>query len=86
LACVFTIGNQADVDVARMLEARVRTEPVGLPVLLNGHVGDELFRLKNCPLEMSRIRSRIPAPEGSESLFETFFTEESPRPYRVGTV
>ena len=45
---------------------------------------DELFRLKFSPKPMNKILPGA-VPAGSEALFESFFTPETPRPYEPYT-
>jgi L-ascorbate metabolism protein UlaG (beta-lactamase superfamily) len=46
---------------------------------------DELFRLKFSPKPMNKILDLVDVPAGSEALFESFFTPETPRPYEPYT-
>lgn len=57
-------------------------DTVHLPISFDNEVIDSLFRLKTSPSPWGQIRDLINLSDESALTFQTFFTDERPRPYK----
>jgi L-ascorbate metabolism protein UlaG (beta-lactamase superfamily) len=57
-------------------------DAVDIQLPFNDPAIDEFFRLKTQAHPAKKVRELLPVSQGSENLFESFFTEEAPAPYQ----